>query len=571
MNTTQLKNARLNMIQNEIKQLHPLLKLLLPKLPRVQEVEYRHGKDEMGADFVFSRLGEVFHDIEYIGVIAKIGKIVQDYSDVERQIKECEIERFFNNGRKKVHISEIWVIATGQISNGAQQKIYEEYKTRKIIFVDADRLSYLIDQHLPNYWTDVSLEIGDFLHSIWTSNDRLDKSLSLITSQNERFYIDQDLFETEEFDRKKRKPPRKVDIHEQINRHSVLLIEGGMGSGKSKLLRSLVDFYSTPQQFLKSNLLPLIVSFKDFVDKYASNPTNLIDNIVPMEVRKNKSEDTQYLLLIDGADEKDFTADKLTEAMLNAAKTIESSKLKAVICSRWCEGYERNSALKNCAKRLELHSLTTNRLIEFIRKLCRDIDVKSRLIEDLKKSALFKELPKSPIAAILLAQLLNENAKELPSNLTELYAKYTELSLGRWDIDKGLQTQKEYEALTSIILRLAEHFLTNQLEEVSIEESKEFFRSYLKKRNLGLDPDDLFRKLINRCDIISLDTMKGTFRFKHKTFVEFFYAKAHFKKPIVIDNRVWNAYWITSFYFYVGMQKDCPDLLEEIIKVQPSS
>ena len=184
-------------------------------MPRVQHVEYTHGPDEMGADFVFSRLDEVFHDMEYIGVIVKVGKIVQDYSDVERQIKECEIERFYGNGKKKIFLSEVWVVTTGTISNGAQQKIHADYKTRKIIFVDGARLSSLIDQHLPNYWTDVSLQIGDYLHGVWTANDNLDRSLSLIASQGERFYVDQDVFEAEEFDRKRPKP-KEGEMHEQI-------------------------------------------------------------------------------------------------------------------------------------------------------------------------------------------------------------------------------------------------------------------------------------------------------------------------------------------------------------------
>ena len=429
MNTSELKQARMKAIQDEVKQLHPLLKLLLPKMPRIQQVEETHGPNEMGADFVFSRLDEVFHDVEYVGVIAKIGKIAQDYSDIERQIKECEIERFFGNGKRKIFINEVWVMATGTISHGAQEKIHAGYRTRKILFIDGDRLSTLISEHLPNYWTDVSLQIGDYLHGVWTANDQLDRSLSLITSHNERFYVDQDVFETEEFDRKRRKPPKRAEIHEQIARHSVVLIEGGMGAGKSKLLRNLVDYYSTPQQFLKCNLLPLSVTFKDFIEQFESNPEKMVEALVPEEVRRGKPNEAKYLLLIDGADEKDFTPDKLAETVVNAAKLVEAAGMRAVITSRWCEGYERNSSLRNSAKRLELRGLSTNRLIEFIRRLCRDIDLKSRLIEDLKKSALFKELPRSPIAAILLAQLLNENAKELPSNLTELYSKYTELSL----------------------------------------------------------------------------------------------------------------------------------------------
>ena len=535
MNTTQVKQARLNAIQDEVKQFHPLLKLLIPKLASVQHVEYTHGPDEMGADFVLSRLDEIFHETEYIGIIAKIGKIVQDYSAVEKQIKECEIERFFGNGRKKIFLSEVWVIATGTISNGAMQKIHAEYKTRKIQFVDGDRLSKLIDQHLPNYWTDVSLQMGDYLHGLRTSNDRMDRSLSLITSQNERFYIDQDVFEAEEFDRKKQRAPQKIDIYDQISRNSVVLIEGGMGAGKSKLLRKLIDYYSTPQEFLKSNLLPLSLSFKEFVDKFQSSPQKVVESLIPTDVRNGKSEDVSYLILIDGADEKDFPADKLAEEVVKAAKAIDAAKMKAVITSRWCEGYERNSSLRSCTKRVELRPLTTNRLIEFIRRLCRDLDVKSRLIEDLKKSSLFRELPKSPIAAILLAQLLNENAKELPSNLTELYLKYTELSLGRWDVDKGLQTQKEYEALSSIVTQLAEHFLKNQLEKITILEAKEFFSLYLKNRNLGLDAGELFHKLVERSDIVSVGGGDGVFRFKHKTFIEFFYAKAHLKKAMAID------------------------------------
>lgn len=571
MNTTEMKQARLNAIQDEVGQLHPLLKLLLPKLPRVQHVEYTHGPTEMGADFTFSRLEDVLQQTEYVGVIAKVGKIVQDYDDVERQLKECEIERLFANGRKKIYLTEVWVIATGSVTKGAQEKIHANYKTRKILFIDGDRLSALIDQYLPNYWTDVSLEIGDYLHGVSVANDRLDKSLSLISNQHERFYVQQDIFECEDFDPKKPRPPRRVDLHEQVALNSVVLIEGGMGSGKSKLLRTLVDHYSTPHQFLKSELLPVWVSFRDLLDKYELDPLKAVNALVPLEVREAKPTKARYLLLLDGADEKDLPADKLADAVVQIAEAIDSAGLKAVITSRWCDAYERNPSLKHSAKRLELHPLSTNRLIEFIRKLCRDIDLKSRLIEDLRKSAIFKELPRSPIAAILLAQLLNENAQELPSNLTELYTKYTELSLGRWDIEKGLQTLKEFEALSSIVTTLAEHFLLNQIEGLAIDEARTFFDSYLQKRNLGLRPDELFHKLTSRCDIISVDPDRRVFRFKHKTFLEFFYARAHLKKPMLVNHRVWHPYWATTFYFYVGLQKDCPELIEEILRVEPKT
>lgn len=98
---------KLASISDEVAELHPLLRSLLPKLPRVVDVEYTHGPQEMGADFVISRRDDTFGQTEYVGVIAKVGKILQDFSDVERQIKECEVPRTFFGGKKKIRLAEV--------------------------------------------------------------------------------------------------------------------------------------------------------------------------------------------------------------------------------------------------------------------------------------------------------------------------------------------------------------------------------------------------------------------------------------------------------------------------------
>ena len=92
-----IANEKLDLITREVEDLHPLLNAMLPKLPRVQDVEYHHGGDEMGADFVISRTNDTFGNTEYIGVIAKVGKIVQDFADIERQINECDLPRLFRS------------------------------------------------------------------------------------------------------------------------------------------------------------------------------------------------------------------------------------------------------------------------------------------------------------------------------------------------------------------------------------------------------------------------------------------------------------------------------------------
>lgn len=54
-------------------------------MPRYVEMEYTQGNREIGADFVMARSDDTFGNTEYIGVIAKIGGIKQNFSEVERQ------------------------------------------------------------------------------------------------------------------------------------------------------------------------------------------------------------------------------------------------------------------------------------------------------------------------------------------------------------------------------------------------------------------------------------------------------------------------------------------------------
>lgn len=116
-------------ISSEVSEFHPVLRVLFNRLPNISNVEYTQGPTEMGADFVLTKKDETLNDIEYIGVIVKVGQIKQDHSEIERQIEECEIERTVEGGVRKIFLSEVWVISNDNITNGAKEKIHHKYKT----------------------------------------------------------------------------------------------------------------------------------------------------------------------------------------------------------------------------------------------------------------------------------------------------------------------------------------------------------------------------------------------------------------------------------------------------------
>jgi hypothetical protein len=316
----------------------------------------------------------------------------------------------------------------------------------------------------------------------------------------------------------------------------------------------------------------VITTYKELVDKFEEIPL-LIENRIKQELKAELDPDTKYLLLIDALDEKMIDVEEQVDAL---SRLVASSKqllnLKIVITSRYLVGLDRTSDLENEITRLELAPLTMKQTIDFLTQLCTHLNIASRIIEDLKKSQLLRELPRSPIAAILLAKLINENPEDLPSSLTELYSQYIELILGRWEIEKGLKSQKEYKALDSIMEILATYIMDNELPCISSEEVRGIVQTYLKERNFDINPSDLFENMVSRCDLLSHDIQSNTICFKHRTFAEFFYAKTLEKSGLPnIEKRAFTLYWMNTIFFYLGILKDCPDLLEKLADYLPDS
>lgn len=564
-------------IQDEVKEFHPILEALLPKLPAIQNVEYTHGNREMGADFVASKLDETLGDLSYVGVIAKVGKIVQDFSDIERQIDECQMPRLFNAGTKKIRIDEIWVIATQNISNNAQGKIYEKYKNRKLNFIQGSKLAKLIDQHLPTFSTDLPVKLTEQLSGLHEKILEADRRLSLIPAQQADIYIEADIREKieGEYDQEKGKrlQHRKVDFKEILRKKKFVFFEGSLGSGKSKLLRHIAMEYAFPESFVKNRIYPIYESYKELKDSFEGNIDRLIKANIPLAVKQILPPDVRYIVMIDGLDEVDQGIEEQIRALNSLAdQAFHMENTVVVVSSRFIEGFTGREELHKEVTRVELSPLSFNKTIEFLRQLCTKINLTKHIIEDLKRSQLFRELPHSPIAAILLARLLTENSEDIPANMTELYSKYTELTLGRWDIEKGLQSQKEYQALDSIMTEMATFMMQNELIRLPLGDARQIFTKYLEARNLEIKPLFLLERIKKRCDLVFTSDDNNFISFRHRTFAEFLHAKSLRRtNSFSINEKAFHPYWQNTFFFAIGLQKDCPEELNQLVTLDPKS
>ncbi|MDE0102757.1 MAG: hypothetical protein OXN89_10290 [Bryobacterales bacterium] len=571
-----IANEKLDSIKSEVEHLHPLLNSLLGKLPRVRHVMYCHGPSEKGADFVVSRTHEDFGTVEYIGVIAKVGRILQNFKGIERQIDECSLPRLVEGGKKKIRLTEIWVIATKHITQGAKEKIHEKYRNRKIEFITGPMLEQLVDRYTPLAWSRLPIVVGEYLQDLRVRTEEQDKSVSLLQMSDEAFYIRQDLYHIPDIEYRYKpkhyRQPRRVDVDHITDSYRCILIEGGVGSGKSKLLRRLTTEASLPEVFRKTKVLPLLTTYTEVMKQHSGKVRNLIESRVSREVR-TACPDSEYLVLIDAFDELPMDVDSQPEEL--NSMFMQASKehgIRVVVTSRYLKGVDQGGVLRPNVARCELPPLSLRRTFDFIAKLCTKINIRDRILEDLKKSALFRNMPKSPMSAILLARLLNENQQDIPSNMTELYSKYSELMLGRWDEKKGLQSQKEYQALDNILMRLARQMIDSGRLFMPMTEVKDVFTEYLNQRNLEIEVASLIEKMVNRCEIVFVASDSGMLGFKHRSFTEFLYAKSFIAdKQLVVDSRVFSVYWASTFFFYLGLRKDCPNDLQTIFQIPTRS
>lgn len=568
------KREQLALLSDEVKQFHPFLHALLPKLPRMTKVDYTHGCHEKGADFVCTRTDDTLLAPEYIGVIAKTGKITKSLTDIYDQVDDCAQTRYTAGGKSQIQLDEIWVVTNESISNNAQEKIHTRFAVTKIKFFQHQDLARLVDEHLSHFWETEDVPIGEYLIQLRQDVEREEASKSLLPKHCKRFHVPLVLSPSELTYGRKKKRHSKATLEELITRQRITVVEGGAGSGKSHAVRSLVLEFANPSHYAKTRIVPMYATYAELYRSSDLDVAKFLDGPEFDTIRHELDSGATPVLFVDGFDELILEDRDVVAELRQLVKSVAAhDSLKLVLTTRPVNIVDFEEILPDRTPSYEIDPLSLGQIIEFFRHICKEASISERLLADIKDSDLFKQLPRNPISAILLAQIVNDNAEDLPSNITDVYTRFTQLMLGLWDIDKGLQSQKEYEATTSIIANIAAYCVENDLPALGDGEALGFFEDYLKRRNFDIVPQALYERTVSRSGILQRDDKRGNVAFKHRSFAEYFYALGKFRNsdPTFIDHRIYSVAWRTIYFFYVGLHKDCEDLLRRLLAISPAS
>ena len=566
------KKERLAELSDEVKDFHPLLQDLFPHLPRVKRVENTHGQFEKGADFVLFREDDALGDMEYTGVIVKTGKITTDLSKIREQIHECmTLQRYVVSGRRQISLDDVWVVTNEHISSGAKEKINADFKSTKIKFIQGADVIQWVDAYLPNFWMVQNLPITRYLDGVVCSIRNDSQASSLLPRVAEPIDLHLGFRPIETKYSTKRKNHDSKALLELILKHKVVYIEGEAGSGKTHSIRRAIMDICSSEFYEKHKYVPFVINYADFYRNYDLDVTALLGSDAFKDVALCLDNDSRVILFIDGVDELILNGRKIRDELLKLFEGFEAcEKVNLVLTSRPLNLGNYEEIFPAGSATVEIDRMNVKQMILMLKSACKNATISDRLWGDIQDSDLFKQLPRNPISTLLLAQLINDNQEDLPSNLTDVYARYIEGVLGGWDIEKGLQSRKEYEFAVSILGIIAEYLIDNDITHIGMEEAQGFFTDYLGKRNTEVVPKELFGKCLSRSGIILVDH-SGRFCFKHRSFAEFLYAlrkfNAHDRK--FVDGRIYSIPWRTIYFFYTGLHKDCVDLLEQMMGITP--
>lgn len=571
------KRETIKQITDEVKDFHPLLEAVLSKLPGVSSYEYTHGQFERGADFVLERTDNALGRKTYVGVVAKAKKITSDISDVEEQIRECAEERYYKVFNK-VRCPEVWVFSAQGYSERAKEKIHKRFADRLIHFFGPEDLVGLVDDYHSYFWFDLPHHLGGYFQSLMRRLQVLDENTSIVQIPGAgTIDIELDTFEqVEKAYRDKQhagSDTRDTSFLHEAKFSSVSVLQAEMGFGKSRLTRRLAQSMCSADAYKKDHLVPIYTSFKQFVDLHNGNLDKLLHASLGESAPVLDDPKCTIVCILDGLDElngDESTRQKRFQAVVEAAKARLNVRL--VITARPTKSLEESLLLNRQARLFGIRPLSLSKMVKYLEQVCTSANLPERLYEDLRRSQLFKQLPKSPIAAGLFSNLLAQNHQEVPQSLTELYAKSLDLMLGRWEQKKYLATEKQFQTAELVAEQLAEFFIDNQLVYISEVEAIEHVRRYFEKRSLDVNQKEVIGLLFERSNVFSKDSESGTVCFRHRSFAEFLCAKRKNRQHnFKVEQVALNPAWSNVMFFYAGLRLDCSDLLSTVQALEPRS
>lgn len=602
METYNNVRSRLMDIQKGKKEsdLFPVLKQLFIS-KQYQDVEITHGNDEYGKDLVFSDYDSKLGEKNWYAVVVKNKNaemnVFESEGEITRQIRLSFEYPYIDCNGEEIYINKVIVVVNGTISSQAKnviQKVLLPHQRNNVSLWNYQKL----EEEISNYIKELFLSGAtgspeDFIISTYKKNltyklIKLENAQELfsglsITQINDIFVNVRTANQKYENEKQRYQNNKNSAIREEIddsisiiNANKNTIIRGIPTSGKTLLLKRIginaLDNYKDIGVFW--------FRFRDIQIDSFDLSEEVIKQFNELSGHNDFHEDyfKKYLFLFDALDE--ITDNENRIAIINKLQeqvtTFSNGYL--IISGRDIELFKDITLFNPSSfETVDLLPFDIGQALKLVKKIIPDNKEKNnQFISAIKKQQLSNSLTRTPMALTLMAIMYKDDAidlKELPANITELYNKFSDYYLDKWDASKGITSQYKYEEYKHIVGFIAHHLHSNHIYEISSQDLKTYLEkirtTYSTFEELK-DSDCYINSLKNRNTLLHYDTDRDVFFFNSSAFQEYF-TSIYFddsNEDELIDN-LYQEWWQNVIIFYNGKNPKRPVFIEKALDSIP--
>jgi len=485
--------------------------------------------------------------------------------------------------RRKVVPNKVVLCASGRINDAAKQHIISEVGNPNIQFVDSDELLPHIDTKYPELWLGIDAEILPYFNAVKRfvlGEDAAQESGHdgvLSGAADDKIFVGVNL--TRSYFKKKKVSGRFIDEPEFEEfpltavigkRQRKILIIGDAGSGKTTgLMRIALEVARRGIEEDKKYLIPVLMRATDISKIKPESLVSYADDVSRALAHSDKSCFTtddlvsgRVVLLIDGLDEVSEEARRGEVLSLIGRFTSDYEECQVIISSR-PKNPTKADGLLNEFSEYRMSPISWRQA----EKIIATINEKKRIPKE-QSQELFRRLEKihgielNPLLVTVFAATNDFAKQDIPANITELFKKFTELMLGRWDEKKGLRHQYQTPLKDFVLTRLAFDMHKRRVTIVSRSEAEALARSEMALRGHEANVEQMLSEIFDRSGLFRV--VGDDIEFRHHLLQEFFAGRGIDSYPF-IDSVVHDEWWKRALVFYFGENPSKTDVLKTAV------
>lgn len=548
------------------------------------------GVSEEGKDAIFIEKNALGMEIIYV-VQTKIGnlnlssRITNNIIEAITQLKTAlNTKVIISLDKNRKALPDYAMLCTnGTINEQAKQHICDGVNDKRIKFLDRDDIIPQIDEYFHEYWYGIDADKFPYIRKLKDNliNPAESSALAdILPSGNRLSPVTDDMFVSLQLTRLKTESKKikgritQVPKVEQIpitgllsKKERLFLVLGEAGSGKSTCLRKIA--YTIIEKSLNAQNvefleIPIILRCIDIVKEDKSIIEICASETLRLSAKSCFSlEDLSsgnITILLDALDE--VSSDEERGSILSMLDEFHRRypECRIVLTSRDYSFLENFEGLSAYAQ-FRLSPINWKQADKIIKRLHSGKSLAKEAIQEiLRRLQDVHGIELNPLLVTIFVATTDYSKSDIPANITELFKKYTEMMLGRWDNSKGLAQQFHAPLKNFLLKQIGFEMHSKRITSIPLEECKKTLISELRKRiEYEADIEQLTDEILYRSGLFRV--IKNQVEFRHMLIQEFFagggITASDFVQTVIADE-----WWRRALIFHFGENPDNYELIE---------